>query len=793
MADAPRLFPKLADADWQRREQLIQRFEQAWRNGPRPAIEDFLPAGDADRPAILVELVHADLECRLKAGEAIRVETYLDRFPELTLQRSVVLGLIAAEYDLRRRAEPTLRRQHYLERFPQFSADLAAHWLASEVVAPVELPTTLEPVPPLTTEDLPRFSGYEVLALVAKGGMGAVYRARQPRLDRLVAIKTMTPETEQQPSFAERFAREARALAQLGHPHIIAVHDFGEANGSYYLVMEFADGPNLRQLLRGGPLDLPTALRITRAVCDALHYAHEEGIVHRDIKPENILTDQKGRVKIVDFGLAKLLHLPDRASAVHLTGPYQVMGTLHYMAPEQLHNPLQVDQRADIYALGVVLYEMLTGELPLGLFVPPSNVHGDARLDALILKMLEKDQRRRFQHIGEIQSALDVIASASRASQVVPALEVPPTSADLSEATSGLSVGFGLRAGALFLPAWLLTGVLANFGLMGLTTAALVLAILAYGASEWSLRHLPALRDELHRHGRAQGRVNLVLALILFLGGFASLCGALYTWWDQSVVDLAAFIGAYRISEQRFLHQLKAFRDAPPQLVELTYVTGSFALDRQFAMLLGICGCLLVACSLFALLETRRYRGGWGYHWQPVLVLSLAILVSLPLAYLASGMTQLRLVQTEDGNRSITADFRTVKVPSRQRSCDASPDQVTSALKQWSQEHGYDLQRRGLWNIDTIPEGKTVGQLGIFEARSRSVFEHWQLTWGGPRQRTPALKIQFLCSLEPAETVVKIDPGVVYEGSAEADAWTPYLDSLEAALENCGAPREKDR
>ena len=137
--------------------------------------------------------------------------------------------------------------------------------------------------------------------------MGAVYQARQLKLDRLVAIKILPPEWGRDPAFAERFAREARALARLNHPQIVGVHDFGEAGGLYYLIMEFVDGVNLRQLLRAGQLQPRQALAIVPQVCDALQYAHEEGIVHRDIKPENILLDKRGRVKIADFGLAKLM------------------------------------------------------------------------------------------------------------------------------------------------------------------------------------------------------------------------------------------------------------------------------------------------------------------------------------------------------------------------------------------------------------------------------------------------------------------------------------------------------
>src|SRR5689334_17963000 len=134
-----------------------------------------------------------------------------------------------------------------------------------------------------------RFPQLAILELLGQGGMGAVYKTRQLKLDRVVAVKLLPPEWGRDPAFAERFAREARALARLSHPHIVAVHDFGEADGLFYLVMEYVDGANLRQVLEEGPLDPATALAVVPQVCEALQYAHEEGIVHRDIKPENIL------------------------------------------------------------------------------------------------------------------------------------------------------------------------------------------------------------------------------------------------------------------------------------------------------------------------------------------------------------------------------------------------------------------------------------------------------------------------------------------------------------------------
>jgi tRNA A-37 threonylcarbamoyl transferase component Bud32 len=263
---------------------------------------------------------------------------------------------------------------------------------------------------PTPAELAGRFPQLEILELLGQGGMGAVYKARQRGLDRLVALKILPPEAGRDPAFAERFTREARALAKLSHANIVGVHDFGQADGLFYFVMEYVDGVNLRQALQGGQLQPAEALRIVPQICAALQFAHEEGVVHRDIKPENILLDKKGRVKIADFGLAKLLGRP---TSDRLTATHQVMGTPHYMAPEQIERPQQVDHRADIYSLGVVFYEMLTGELPLGRFEPPSKrVRVDVRLDDVVLRALEREPERRYQTISHVKTEVEGIVAA---------------------------------------------------------------------------------------------------------------------------------------------------------------------------------------------------------------------------------------------------------------------------------------------------------------------------------------------------------------------------------------------
>src|ERR1017187_5656383 len=323
-----------------------------------------------------------------------------------------------------------------------------------------------KPFVPLTVEEVARhFPGLEILELLGRGGMGAVYKARQRQLDRLVALKILPPRSGDDSAFADRFTREAKALARLNHPGIVTLYEFGvvecragsplpaEGEGQtqrraaecapypepplYYFLMEFVDGVNLRQLLAGDRIAPREALAIVPQICDALQYAHDQGIVHRDIKPENILLDRRGRVKVADFGLAKLVESNgplspplspsegERGAAKaggertpDLTGVGKIMGTPNYMAPEQVEHPGEVDHRADIYALGVVFYQMLTGELPGKRMEPPSKkVQIDVRLDEVVMRALEKNPELRYQQVSEVKTCVETIATTPGSSR----------------------------------------------------------------------------------------------------------------------------------------------------------------------------------------------------------------------------------------------------------------------------------------------------------------------------------------------------------------------------------------
>ena len=253
-------------------------------------------------------------------------------------------------------------------------------------------------VPPLSPEEIAEyFPQFEILECLGRGGMGVVYRAKQKSLNRMVAIKVLAPERDADERFAERFAKEAELLGQMNHPGIVTVYDFGKTRGLYFLVMEFIDGVNLRDILQEGKLDPERALAIVPRICEALQFAHERGVVHRDIKPENILLDRAGVVKIADFGVAAIIgeEVGER------------IGTPSYMPPG---GDGETDHRADIYALGVVFYEMLTGERPEKELVRPSRKAAiDAALDEIVLRALARNPGQRFQSIAEMSRELQTL------------------------------------------------------------------------------------------------------------------------------------------------------------------------------------------------------------------------------------------------------------------------------------------------------------------------------------------------------------------------------------------------
>ncbi len=269
-----------------------------------------------------------------------------------------------------------------------------------------------KPWEPPSAEELAKLlPQYEITRMLGRGGMGAVYQGTQKSLDRPVAIKILPAEMDDQDAtFAERFKNEARSMAKLSHPGIVAVYDSGEtADGLLYIVMEFIEGTDVQLMLaKQGRLHTEHAMAVTAHVCDALAYAHERGIIHRDIKPANIMVGYDGVVKVADFGLAKMNSTNAQSG---LTQSGMAMGTPHFMAPEALTLGAAVDQRADIYAVGVMLYQMLTGKLPQGLFeLPSQQVPGlDPRYDGIIGKALRENRDLRYPSVLDMRHDLDAI------------------------------------------------------------------------------------------------------------------------------------------------------------------------------------------------------------------------------------------------------------------------------------------------------------------------------------------------------------------------------------------------
>lgn len=282
---------------------------------------------------------------------------------------------------------------------------------------------------------MPYLERYEILQTLGQGGMGVVYLARQKKLDRLVAIKAISPYLAQEPEVRERFAAEASVLARLSHPNIVTLYDYIEEPDALYLVMEYVEGKPLSEILKAGPLPLESIRKYFHQILDAFAYAHSKGIIHRDIKPSNIIITPEGQVKILDFGVAKILSSDHTQTRTGMR-----VGTLMYMSPEQVKGEKNLDARSDIYSLGVVLFEMLTGKPPydpeLGDFEislrivreplfdfshPPATI--PQKLLEVVLHATEKSPEHRFPSCEEFKEAFERAFAGERIS-ALPATEI---------------------------------------------------------------------------------------------------------------------------------------------------------------------------------------------------------------------------------------------------------------------------------------------------------------------------------------------------------------------------------
>src|SRR5579875_2826470 len=355
-------------------EPLARRFEEAWQRGERPALDTYLPRDAESRRIILVELIHLELEFRLKAGEAARVEEYLTRYPELADERQAVLDLLQTEWRIRARRELRLSVKEYQQRFPALAQELAdvLRTLSSDgrPALPVTLETHKQHATVTTRAEMPRIPGYEIEKELGRGATGVVYKARQLALDRVVVLKMLLHAEYADAQERQRFQVEARALARLKHPNIVQIYEVGEHQGQPFFALEFVEGGTLAERKSRQPLSVAEAAKLIATLARAVHAAHEAKVIHRDLKPSNILLTLDGTPKISDFGLAKQL---DAETLRTQSGA--IFGTPAYMSPEQACGRSKaISPAMDIHALGVILYELLAGQMPF---------HGLTMLDVL--------------------------------------------------------------------------------------------------------------------------------------------------------------------------------------------------------------------------------------------------------------------------------------------------------------------------------------------------------------------------------------------------------------------------
>ena len=257
-------------------------------------------------------------------------------------------------------------------------------------------------VPPTVAELQAEIPHLEILSFVGHGGMGTYYRARHPKLERLAAVKILPVDPRTDADLIASFKKEAKAMARLSHPNIIGIYEFLETETALYLVMEFVEGDIFERLINARSFDLSEILAIITQVCSALNHAHENGVIHRDLRPGNTMLDRSGLVKVGDFGLARLMG--EELFRRKMTETNLAMGTMDYVAPEQLETGYPVDHRADIYSLGMMIYKLLTRVLPRGSFVVPSKLvpNLDPRIDDLVIRCLQRNPANRFQQVTEL-------------------------------------------------------------------------------------------------------------------------------------------------------------------------------------------------------------------------------------------------------------------------------------------------------------------------------------------------------------------------------------------------------
>lgn len=478
MQHTPRHLDGLSSESSANLESCVARFEAAWQRGERPVLDDFLNGdNDPERRAQLLELVYTDLEYRLKAGESARIEEYFRRYPELAADREVVLDLLALEFDLRCRSpQPCLAE--YQRRFPDLGDALAT-------VVCTNRPGIIRRT--TSEKEERRLGRYVLLEEIGSGSFGTIHKAFDSELRRTVALKV----PHRAGLTDARFLREARSAAALRHPGIVAVYDAGREDGVWYLVSEFVAGQTLAQRLKAGRPNFRQSAQWIADLADALAHAHRHGVIHRDVKPSNILLDAEGQLRLTDFGLARR----DVADGT-ATEEGQILGTPAYMAPEQARGEVsRIDARTDVYSLGTVLYELLTGELPF---------RGNNRM--LLRQVLEEEPRPPRRVNDEVPRDLETVCLKAMAKD--PA-DRYVGAAEFADDLRRFLQGQPVRARPVGPPGRLFRWGRRRPALAGLSAALLLVAAAGFAGVFWQWRQAEAHlaqanlnRDRAHENAR---------------------------------------------------------------------------------------------------------------------------------------------------------------------------------------------------------------------------------------------------------------------------------------------------
>jgi WD40 repeat protein/Tfp pilus assembly protein PilF len=413
------------------------RLSSLWRRGQHPKVEDFLARAGISDPAVVVTVLRVDQWERRRRGQLVPAESYLEAFPPVREEPEHAIDLVFAEYLMREQLGESPTFEEYARRFPQYADQLklqvelhqameeqgAGEWRATwgEGQANPSANRRTESAATSSSDsmDHPNIPGYEVLGILGWGGMGVVYRAWQHQLNRMVALKMVHAGAQASPPVLARFRVEAEAVARLQHPNIVQIHEVGQHAGCPFLVLELVEGRTLAQCLAGTPQSSQGAAEAVETMARAIQSAHRQGVVHRDLTPANILLTADGVPKITDFGLAKLVIGGENLR----TQTGELLGTPSYMAPEQAASRHHdVGAATDIYALGAVLYEMLTGRPPFKAESPietlrqvvadepvsPSRLRPKlARdLETICLKCLRKEPNQRYATAGALADEL---------------------------------------------------------------------------------------------------------------------------------------------------------------------------------------------------------------------------------------------------------------------------------------------------------------------------------------------------------------------------------------------------